>query len=85
MMGRVSYYVCGTLDKKGSGFCQAKCLQAGRFDTLVAEYPLQPGEPGKSADKGGTINLLIPGRTISKNSGGIVPNSCLIEIEKWRA
>lgn len=80
MMGQVSYYVCGTLDKKGSGFCQAKCLQAGRFDALVVEMIKR-----RILTRNNLINLLTPGRTISKNSGGIVPNSCLIEIEKWRA
>lgn len=80
MMGQVSYYVCGTLDKTGSGFCQAKCLQAGRFDALVVEMIKR-----RILTRNNLINLLTSGRTISKNSGGIVPNSCLIEIEKWRA
>ncbi len=42
------------------------------------------GEPGKSADRGGTVNLLTPGRFISKNSCGIAPNSCLVEIAKYK-
>ena len=46
-----------------------------------AEYdPL--GEPGKSADRGGCINLLTPHRYITKNSCGQAPNSCLVEVEK---
>lgn len=43
------------------------------------------GEPGKSPDKGGCINLLTPHRFISKNACGQAPNSCLIEIEKWKS
>lgn len=43
------------------------------------------GEPGESPDRGGTINLLTPHRFMSKNAYGMAPNSCLIEIEEWRA
>jgi len=42
------------------------------------------GEPGKSADRGGCINLLTPHRFMSKNACGMAPNSCLVEIEKRR-
>ncbi len=33
--GQFSYYVCGSLDKKGSGSCQAKYLNADKFEALV--------------------------------------------------
>jgi len=42
------------------------------------------GEPGESPDRGGCINLLTPHRFISKNACGQAPNSCLLEIERWR-
>jgi trimethylamine-N-oxide reductase (cytochrome c) len=45
--------------------------------------PLEPGNP-KSIDRGGCVNLLTPERMISKHAPGMTPNSCLIEIEKWR-
>ncbi len=35
--GQFFYYVCGTLDKKGSGSCQAKYLNAGKFESLVID------------------------------------------------
>lgn len=35
--GQFFYYVCGTLDKKGSGSCQAKYINAGKFESLVIE------------------------------------------------
>ena len=35
--GQFSYYVCGTLDKKGSGACQAKYINAEKFESLVIE------------------------------------------------
>jgi len=43
------------------------------------------GEPGESPDRAGCINLLTPHRFISKNACGQAPNSCLVEIEEWRA
>lgn len=45
--------------------------------------PLEPGNP-RSIDRGGSVNLLTPGRMLSKNAPGMTSNSCLIEIEKWR-
>jgi trimethylamine-N-oxide reductase (cytochrome c) len=43
------------------------------------------GEPGASPDRGGCVNILTPERFVSKNACGMAPNSCLIEVEKWRA
>ncbi|MEM2213751.1 MAG: molybdopterin-dependent oxidoreductase [Candidatus Nezhaarchaeales archaeon] len=44
------------------------------------------GEPGnvKSVDLGGCVNLLTPSRLMSKNTTGMAPNSCLVEVVKWR-
>ena len=33
--GKFAYYVCGTLDKKGSGSCPAKYLNTDKFESLV--------------------------------------------------
>lgn len=35
--GQFAYYVCGTLDKKGSGSCLAKYLNASLFEAMVIE------------------------------------------------
>jgi len=44
-----------------------------------AEYdPL--GKPGETADRAGCINILTPSRYITKNSAGMAPNSCLVDI-----
>jgi trimethylamine-N-oxide reductase (cytochrome c) len=43
------------------------------------------GEPGNSPDRGGCVNILTPHRFVSKNACGMAPNSCLIEVEKWKA
>jgi anaerobic selenocysteine-containing dehydrogenase len=44
--------------------------------------PLEPGKAG-SIDKGGCVSILTPARLMSKNTPGMTPNSCLIEIQKW--
>jgi anaerobic selenocysteine-containing dehydrogenase len=47
-----------------------------------AEYdPI--GTPGESPDRAGCINLLTPKRFMTKNSSGMAPNSCLVQIAKW--
>ena len=52
------------------------------YESCIVYDPI--GEPGKSPDRGGCINLLTPHRFISKNACGMAPNSCLVEIEKRR-
>jgi anaerobic selenocysteine-containing dehydrogenase len=48
-----------------------------------AEY--QPlGKPGESPDRGGCVNILSPGRFLSKYACGMATEHSLIEIEKWK-
>ncbi len=42
------------------------------------------GEPGKSVDRAGTVNLLTSSRPIIKRSHSTASNSCLVQIEKWK-
>ena len=44
--------------------------------------PVEPGKPD-SPDRGGCVNLLTPGRMMSKNVPGMAPNSCLVDMAKW--
>lgn len=47
-----------------------------------AEYdPL--GKPGESTDRGGCINILTSGRTMSKHACGMATEHALVEVEKW--
>ncbi len=47
-----------------------------------AEY--QPmGEPGKSIDRGGCLNILTSSRFLSKYASGMTTEHCLVEVEKW--
>jgi trimethylamine-N-oxide reductase (cytochrome c) len=59
-------------------------VQPGTVHTYesCAEYaPL--GEPGRSADRGGCVNILSPDRYMSKYACGMAPNTMQIEVEKW--
>ncbi len=42
------------------------------------------GEPGKSPDRGGSINQLTPSRMMIKKSHSMAANSCLVQIEGWK-
>ncbi len=44
--------------------------------------PVEPGNP-QSPDRGGCVNILSPGRLMSRNVPGMAPNSCLVELGKW--
>ena len=48
----------------------------------VADY-LPLGEPGRSPDTAGCINILTPKRFMTPTSTGMASNSCLIQVEKW--
>jgi trimethylamine-N-oxide reductase (cytochrome c) len=73
-------------NERGTVICAAQVTERLPPGTVhsyesCADYdPL--GKPGESADRGGCINILTPSRYITKNSSGMAPNSCLVEIEK---
>ncbi len=50
---------------------------SGKYD------PLEPGNPD-SVDRGGCVSILTPSRMLSENVPGMAPNSCLVEIERWK-
>ncbi len=75
---------------RGSVLCVAKVTERVRpgvvhsWESCNVYDPIgEPGDP-KSVDRGGCLNLLTPSRVISKNAYGMAPNSCLVEIEKWK-
>ena len=41
------------------------------------------GEPGKSVDRGGCLNLLTPSRTQTKSTHSIAGSNALVEVEAW--
>jgi len=73
---------------RGAVICAAHVterLPQGTAQSACSSAIYDPiGEPGHSADRGGTINLLTSARPIIKKSHSTASNSCLVEIEKWR-
>jgi trimethylamine-N-oxide reductase (cytochrome c) len=43
------------------------------------------GEPGKSADRGGCVNLLSSKKSQITKGHSMGASCCLIEVEKWSA
>jgi trimethylamine-N-oxide reductase (cytochrome c) len=41
------------------------------------------GEPGKSVDRGGCLNLLTPERTQTKSTHSLAGANSLVQIEVW--
>jgi trimethylamine-N-oxide reductase (cytochrome c) len=72
---------------RGSVVCAAQVtdrLRPGVISAPTASAEYRPaGEPGKSTDLGGCVNVLNPSKAITKKSHGIRPNTTLIEVEKW--
>ncbi len=72
---------------RGSVVCAAQVtdrLRPGVISAPTASAEYRPaGEPGKSTDLGGCVNILNPSKPITTKSHGIRPNTTLIEVEKW--
>jgi trimethylamine-N-oxide reductase (cytochrome c) len=74
---------------RGAVICAAQVTERIRpgtvhsYESCAVYDPL--GEPGASPDRGGCMNILTPKRPIIKKSHSIAANSCLVQIEKWRA
>lgn len=59
-------------------------IPAGTVHSYESSAVYSPiGEPGKSPDRGGCVNILTPSRSMIKKSHSTASNSCLIEIRKW--
>ncbi len=51
------------------------------YESCADYIPL--GEPGRSPDTAGCINVLTSKRFVTPTSTGMASNSCLIQVEKW--
>lgn len=54
---------------------------AHSYESCATYDPI--GQPGKSPDRGGCINLLTPSRMMIKKSHAMAANSCLVQVRKW--
>jgi trimethylamine-N-oxide reductase (cytochrome c) len=73
---------------RGAVICAAQCterLPPGTVHSYYGSARYEPlGEPGRSPDRAGCINLLTPSRPIVSRSHSSAPNSCLVQIRPWR-
>ncbi len=59
-------------------------LRPGTVSAYSGSAKYDPvGEPGRSTDLGGCVNMLNPKESITKKGHGIKPNCVLIQVEKW--
>ena len=74
---------------RGAVICAAQVTERVRpgtvhsYESSAVYDPL--GEPGNSIDRGGCINQLTPGRMMIEKSHSLAVNSCLVQIERWKA
>lgn len=72
---------------RGSVICAVQItgrIRPGAVHSYEGSAVYEPvGEPGKSPDRGGCMNILTPSRPIIKKSHSIAANSCLVQVEKW--
>ncbi|CAM2857473.1 molybdopterin-dependent oxidoreductase [Vibrio rarus] len=72
---------------RGSVLCAAHLTQRvpkGTVHSYESSALYEPiGEPGKSPDRGGSVNVLTPSRPIIKKSHSTACNSCLVNIRVW--
>jgi len=54
---------------------------AHSFESSALYEPM--GEPGRSVDRGGAINLLTPHRSQTKSTHALAGAHCLVEIALW--
>jgi molybdopterin guanine dinucleotide-containing S/N-oxide reductase-like protein len=60
-------------------------LPAGTVHSYESSAVYEPiGEPGRSPDRGGCMNLLTPSRMMIRRSHALAANSCLVQVEAWR-
>lgn len=73
---------------RGAVICAAQLTERvppGMVHSYESSAVYDPiGEPGKSPDRGGCVNILTPSRMIIKKSHGMAALSCLVEVERWK-
>ncbi len=74
-------------NNRGSVVCAAQVtdrVRPGVVHTYQASAEYKPvGEPGKSTDLGGCVNMLTSKKPQSKQTSSMAPNGALIQVEKW--
>ena len=72
---------------RGAVICAAIVTQrlprgvAHSYESAALYEPM--GEPGRSVDRGGVVNLLMPHRTQTKSTHSLAGSQALVEVELW--
>ncbi len=74
-------------NNRASVVCAAQVtgrIQPGVVSAYAGSAQYKPaGEPGRSTDLGGCVNMLNTSKSISSKAHGMRPNTTLIQVEKW--
>ena len=74
-------------NRRASVVCAAQVtarMQPGTVAAYAGSAQYKPvGEPGRSTDIGGCVNMLNTHKPIASKAHGMRPNTTLIEVEKW--
>jgi trimethylamine-N-oxide reductase (cytochrome c) len=85
--GIAHHQIVEVFNDRGSVLCAAHLTQRvpqGTVHSYESSALYEPiGEPGRSPDRGGSINTLTPSRAIIKKSHSTACNSCLVNIRVW--
>jgi trimethylamine-N-oxide reductase (cytochrome c) len=76
-------------NERGSVVCAAKLthrMRKGVVHAYASSGVYDPvGEPGRSTDRGGCVNLLSSKKSQITKAHSMSASCCLIEVEKWSA
>ena len=85
--GVAHHYLVKVFNDRGAVICAAQLterLPPGIVHSYESSAVYDPvGEPGRSADRGGCMNLLTPSRMMIRASHALAANSCLVQVEAW--
>jgi len=74
-------------NRRASVVCAAQVtarIQPGVVSAYAGSAQYKPvGEPGRSTDLGGCVNMLNTHKPIASKAHGMRPNTTLVEVEKW--
>src|SRR5208282_5914833 len=73
---------------RGAVICAADIsplVAQGVVKSYSASAEFQPLEvAGETVEIGGCLNVLTPDRSQTRGTSSMAPNSCLMQVEKWR-
>jgi anaerobic selenocysteine-containing dehydrogenase len=85
--GLKQHQLVRVFNDRGAVICAVRLTErvpAGTVHSYESSARYEPvGEPGRSADRGGCMNVLTPSRMMIRKAHALAANSCLVQIEAW--